>query len=198
MLLHEVYQDFAQLAAQISLETKDAALRNEALEVLASNRAASLREQLKLVLATDEKLPDTYFEKLSTLQAAQARVTLGGNSKADQTELARLRTDISELENKLAVQNGKNYFSNEKNLRRNSLRSIQSRLGQDQLLLSFSLGEAKSFLWAITGDQVNLYQIAGRGQLESKAAQLTQSCARRRPSKGRWAVFQPVDFWSIA
>ncbi len=55
VLLHEVYQDFAHLAAQISLETKDAALRDEALQVLASNRAASLREQLKLALATDSK-----------------------------------------------------------------------------------------------------------------------------------------------
>ncbi len=46
VLLHEVYQDFAHLAAQISLETKNASLRDEAFDVLASNRAASLREQL--------------------------------------------------------------------------------------------------------------------------------------------------------
>jgi CHAT domain-containing protein len=175
VLLHEVYQDFAQLAAQISLETNNTGLRDEALEVLASNRAASLREQLKRVLATDAKIPDSYFEKLSALQAAQARVTLGKNNKKDQMELARLRTDIGESENKLAVQNGKNYFSNEKNLRKNSLRDIRKRLGRDELLLSFSLGETKSYLWAVTGDQVNLYQIEGRTQLENKAAQLTQT-----------------------
>jgi CHAT domain-containing protein len=175
VLLHEVYQDFAQLAAQISLETNNAALRDEALEVLASNRAASLREQLKRVLATDAKIPDSYFEKLSALQAAQARVTLGKNNKTDQMELARLRTDIGEFENKLAVQNGKNYFSNEKNLRKNSLRDIRKRLGRDELLLSLSLGETKSYLWAVTGDQVNLYQIEGRAQLENEAAQLTQT-----------------------
>jgi CHAT domain-containing protein len=175
VLLHEVYRDFAQLAAQTSLETNNAGLRDEALEVLASNRAASLREQLKRVLATDAKIPDSYFEKLSALQAAQARVTLGKNNKTEQMELARLRTDIDEFENKLAVQNGKNYFSSEKNLRKNSLRDIRARLGRDELLLSFSLGETKSYLWAITGDQVNLYQIEGRSQLESKAAQLTQT-----------------------
>jgi CHAT domain-containing protein len=175
VLLHEVYQDFAQLAAQISLETHDAALRDEALEVLASNRAASLREQLKRVLATDSQTPDSYFEKLSALQKAQERVTLGRNSKADQAELLRMRTEIGEVENRLAVQNGKNYFSGEKNLRRNSLRDIRIRLDPEQLLLSFSLGETKSYLWAITGDQVNLYKIDDREQLETKAAQLTKA-----------------------
>ena len=174
VLLHEVYRDFAHLAAQISLETNNSTLRNEALEVIAANRAASLREQLRLALASDSKLPDSYYEKLSALQSAQAHVTLGRNTKSDQAELVRLRTEISEFENKFAVQIGKNYFSSEKNLRRNSLRDIQSRLGQAQLLLSFSLGEAKSYLWAITGDQVNLFQLDGREQIEYKAAQLTK------------------------
>lgn len=175
VLLHEVYRDFAHLAAQISLETKNAALRDEGFDVLAANRAASLREQLRLVLAAGSKLPDSYFQQLSALQSAQARVTLGRNSKADQNELVRLRTDISEFENKLAVQNGNGYFSNEKNLQRNSLRSIRTRLGLTQLLLSFSLGEPTSYLWAITGDQVNLYPIENRQQIETKALHLTNA-----------------------
>ena len=63
VLLHEVYQDFAHLAAQISLETNDRALRDEAFEVLPSNRAASLREQLRRVLASDCKTPRHLFRK---------------------------------------------------------------------------------------------------------------------------------------
>ena len=179
ILLHDVYRDFAHLAAQIALETNNSALRDEALEVLAANRAASLREQLRRVLATSDKIPDLYFEKLSALQTAQERVTLGQDTKADQADLTRLRTEIGDLENKLAFQFGKNYFSSEKNLRRNSLRDIQSRLGKEQLLLSFSLGELKSYLWAITGDEVNLYPIEGRAQLEYQAAQLTKAVEKR-------------------
>ncbi len=194
VLLHQVYHDFAQLAAQISLETNDAALRNEALEVLASNRAASLREQLKRAAASDSKFPDSYYEKLSALQAAQARVTLGRNSKSDQSDLARLRTEISEVENKIPFQIGKNYFSVEKNLRRNSLRNIQTRLGQGQLLLSFSLGETRSYLWAITGDQVNLYQIDGREPLEYKAAQLTKAARNGADIKDAGQSFHKAIF----
>ena len=143
--------------------------------MIAANRAASLREQLRLALAIDAKLPASYFRKLSALQSAQARVTLGSNSKADQEILTRIRTEIGEFENQIAIQIGKNYFSNEKNLRRNSLRDIQSRLGGRELLLSLSLGDAKSYLWAITGDQVNLFQIDGREKLESEGAQLTKA-----------------------
>jgi len=175
VLLHEVYRDFAHLAAQISLENDNGRLRDEAFQVLAVNRAASLREQLRLALATDSKLPDSYFQKLAALQAAQGRVTLGRNSKGDQADLRRIRMEISEFENQIAIQIGKNYFSSEKNLRRNSLRDIQSSLGGSELLLSLSLGDAKSFLWAITGDQVNLFQIDGRGKLESEAAQFTKA-----------------------
>ena len=175
VLLHGVYKDFAHLAAQISLEKNDSSLRDEAFQALAANRAASLREQLRLALATDSRLPDRYFQELSALQAAQARVTLGRNSKTDQADLRRIRMEISGFENQIAIQIGKNYFSNEKNLRRNSLRDIQSRLSGSELLLSLSLGDVKSYLWAITGDQVNLFKIDGREKLETEAVQLTKA-----------------------
>src|SRR6202042_1720365 len=108
--LDQVYRDFAHLAAAISLEKNDPALRDEGLEVLALNRAASLREQVRLALATDAKLPDSYFQKLSALQAAQARVTLGQNSKADAAKLAQIRNELSDLENRIDPAIGKNSF----------------------------------------------------------------------------------------
>src|SRR6185312_16772760 len=42
--LHETYADFAELAAELSLQRHDSVLLREGLEVLAENRAASLRE----------------------------------------------------------------------------------------------------------------------------------------------------------
>jgi len=173
--LHEIYRDFAHLAAQISLEIKNSDLRNEALTVLAANRAASLREQLRLALATDFKLSASYFQKLADLQAAQARVTLGRNSKADRADLASIRAELDDEENQIEIKSGKNYVHAEKNFRRNSLRDIQPRLGDNQLLLSFSLGDTKSYLWAVTGNQVNLYQLDGRERLEQIAVQLSKT-----------------------
>src|SRR4051794_29765605 len=45
-MLHETYHDYAELAAEESLRRSDPALARGAWEVLARNRAASLREQL--------------------------------------------------------------------------------------------------------------------------------------------------------
>jgi tetratricopeptide (TPR) repeat protein len=173
--LHDVYSDFAHLAAQTALETKDSALRNEALETLAINRAASLREQMKLELATNFSLPAAYFEKLFALQAAQARVTLGANRKTDETDLVRIRSELDTLENKIQMRIENNFPPVTKGLRRNSVRDIQSKLGKDQLLLSFSLGNPKSYLWALTESEVDLYQLDGRKELEKSAALLSKA-----------------------
>ncbi|MGA8026042.1 MAG: hypothetical protein WB992_02785, partial [Bryobacteraceae bacterium] len=70
--LHDVYEDYAQLAAELSLQNHDRALARQALEVLAENRAASLREQLALAFGRNFTLPPRYFELLSDLQSAQA------------------------------------------------------------------------------------------------------------------------------
>jgi CHAT domain-containing protein len=168
--LHDVYSDFAQLAAEISLQMNNSELRNEALEVLAANRAASLREQLTRAFGQDFRLTEDYYRKLSQLQAAQARVTLGRNREEDKQQLEAIRLDLGALENQFGFQIGKNEASGEKKSRRNSLSDIQARLSSTQVLLSFCLGKQKSFLWAVSREQVNLYQLEGEIAIGDKAA----------------------------
>lgn len=157
--LNEVYSDFAQLAAEISLQTQNGDLKTEALEVLAENRAASLREQLAGAFGRDFRLPDDYYRKLSKLQAAQARVTLGSHTEEDKAQVEEIRLELAALENQLGFQITRTSSANAKDSRRNSLRDIQARLSTTQLLLSFSLGKHKSFLWSVSREQVNLYQL---------------------------------------
>jgi CHAT domain-containing protein len=168
--LHDVYCDFAQLAAEISLPTNNSELKNEALEVLAANRAASLREQLTRAFGQDFRLSEDYYRKLSQLQAAQARVTLGLDREEDKRQLEAIRLDLGALENQFGFQIGKNDALGEKKSRRNSLRDIQARLSSNQLLLSFCLGKQKSFLWAVSREQVNLYQLEDEIAIGDKAA----------------------------
>jgi CHAT domain-containing protein len=173
--LNEVYADFAQLAAEISQQTHSLELRTEALEVLAENRAASLREQLALALGLHFRLPGDYFRKLSELQTAQARVTLGSNSAADNVQLTTIRLELGALENQLGIEAGKTESLKEKKSRRNSLRDIQRRLSDAQLLLSFCLGKKKSFLWATSVDQVTLYELAGEHAISTKIASFSNA-----------------------
>jgi len=112
---------------------------------------------------------------LFALQAVQARVTLGANRESDETDLVKIRSELDEVENQIQIRIENNYPFVTKGLRRKSVRDIQSKLGRDQLLLSFSLGEPKSYLWALTESEVDLYQINGRVELEKSAALLSKA-----------------------
>ena len=171
--LHDTYADFAMLAAEMSLEKHDSALLREGLEVLAENRAASLREQLTSALGRDFRLPESYFEKLTELQSAQAHVTLGRNTDEDRQRLVRIQAELGELENQIGLKSDKKFLQYEKNFHRNSLRDIQNRLSGTQVLLSFSLGKEKSFLWAVSGTEVSVYPLDRESSIAAKAKQFT-------------------------
>ena len=173
--LQDVYRDYAQLAAEISLEKHDKTLAIQALEVLAENRAASLRDQLRNAYGMNWKLPDIYFAELSKLQAAQVKVTLGQNKSEDRAELNRIRYRISNLENQIGIKPNKILVSQERNPRRNSLRDIQNTLGRGQVLISFTLGKRQSFLWTVTGDRVNLSKLPGEAEILSKAVPFSEA-----------------------
>ncbi len=162
--LNDTYQSFAEFAAAQSLERHSDALAREALEALAQNRAASLREQLTAAMGRNKALPAEYLAKLGELQSVQARITLEGNAES-QARLADLESELADLENNIGLGEEKKWRSAEKNPARNSLRDIQSGLGPTEALLSFCLGEQQSFLWAITGDTMNLYRLPAASEI---------------------------------
>lgn len=167
--LHEVYQDYAELAASLALKNHNSALSRSAFEALAENRAASLREQLALSLDKHLQLPPEYFELVSTLQKEQANVTLGEKPQEHEAKLREIRIQLDDLENRIGLNVVDNSPAREKKPHKNSLRSIQSRLGASEVLFSFSLGERKSFVWAVTGDDVNLYQLPDQNAIGEQA-----------------------------
>ena len=167
--LHDVYADFAQAAADASLQRKDPALARQALEVFAQNRAAGLREQIAASFGQSMQLPEQYFTLLSELRAAQAKVTLGANTSEDRAKLQKLRSALQDLEDKIGLSNRNLNNGSEKNPLKNSLRRIQGKLTEDEVLLSFCLGEKESFLWAVTRQEVNLYKLSGSSEIDGAA-----------------------------
>ncbi len=178
--LHDVYQDYAELAAELALERHQPELSRQAFEALAENRAASLREQLTLSLSQSSTLPPRYFELLSEFQRAQAHVTLGESSAVNVTKLEELRLEISNLEDQISLNDENVAAAEEKNPLQNSLSNIQLRLGKSDVLLSFSLGKKKSFLWVITGDNVNLYPLPAESDIAAKAKTFSDSLQFRQ------------------
>jgi CHAT domain-containing protein len=179
--LHDIYRDYAHLAAECALARGgDTELSRQAFEALAENRAASLREQLALALSRDSRLPPRYFELLSQLQTTQAHVTLGENTARYEAQLRQIRLELSDLENQIGLTEENSSRGKEKNSLQNSLRDIQLRLGKNSVLLSFSLGAARSFLWAITGDAVNLYALPAETEIADQAKAFANSARHGR------------------
>ncbi|HTU43957.1 MAG TPA: hypothetical protein VMF91_02775 [Bryobacteraceae bacterium] len=95
--LHEVYEDYTELAALFAFKNHDSALARDALQELAENRASSLREQLSLSLDQNLRLPPEYFELLSELQKEQASVTFGDKPQEHEAKLREIRLQLSNL-----------------------------------------------------------------------------------------------------
>lgn len=171
--LDGVYKDYAQLAAEIALERDDHALARDAFEVLARNRAASLREQLTRSYSERLLSSPEYFGLLQELQTVQAAATLESDPKRieqNRQSLSQVRAKLSDLENRIGLNRQNPKSAAEKKSGYDSLKDIQARLTGSEALFSFSLGEPKSFLWAVTRDDVRLYDLP-RETLVTKQAE---------------------------
>jgi CHAT domain-containing protein len=196
--LHEVYEDYAELAATIALRTHDSGLARSGLEVLAENRAASLREQLTLSYDQNLRLPPEYFELVSELQKQQARVTLGEKSQEHEAKLREIRLRLSDLENKIGLKVLNVASQREKNPHKNSLRSIQTRLSTSEVLLSFCLGKQRSFVWAVTGDDVSLYELPDETTIGQQAKAFTIAARMGQDTGGPGRVLSQTLFGQLS
>ena len=166
--LSSVYRDYVETGANAAIANHNIALSYKVFEVLESSRSWELRDQRLLLLKQDMRLPPRYFQLLADLQETQALVTLGGNPEdlKDRTlHLGRISMELAALENKLGVPSAVPPPSVAGLAQRSSLRNIQATLNGNQLLLDFYLGESKSFLWAVTKDEVHLYELPPSGQV---------------------------------
>lgn len=50
-----------------------------------------------------------------------------------------------------------------------TLKEIQQSLDEETLLLEYKLGEARSFVWAVTPSTINIYELPGRAEVERVA-----------------------------
>lgn len=184
VLLNATYQDFAELAASIAFQNHAPALSREAFDALARNRAASLREQLLANFSRAGTLSPKYFELLGALQSAQARVLLPNASQEDRAKLNQLRVDLDRFENEMDLKTLNFSSTPENNSYKNSLRHIQPKLSNAEALLSFCLGKPHSFLWAVTGDRVNLYELPPSDALDYKIRAFSDAIQKGKGAAG--------------
>jgi CHAT domain-containing protein len=101
---------------------------------------------------------------------AEYRMRLGSNPKdpAEVTEtdaeLAQLRAQYQQVEAQLRQQNP--YLSSLEQFAPLNLEQIQKELPNDTMLLEYSLGDERSYLFAVTSDSFQIYELPKRQILE--------------------------------
>ncbi|HWX42015.1 MAG TPA: CHAT domain-containing protein [Blastocatellia bacterium] len=180
---HEQYQLYIDLLMRMhrehpsdgydtaALEASEKAHARGLLDMLRETRA-DIREGVRAeLLARERKLRDT-------LDAKAAGYTTFLNKKLGQQEIAAFKNDLTELTAE--------YEALEAQIRAESpryaaltqpgalsLAEIRKQiLDPDTVLLEYSLGKERSYLWAVTADSVRAYELPARGKVEAAAKAL--------------------------
>ncbi len=145
---------------RVYLKTGASALLHETFEAVEENRADSLEALLpassnwRRGLSTPE-----YRHKLSELLAEQQVVLRAGSTQARQ-RLARLQTEVSQME----AHSGATV-----NLQRGvALQHVRKNLPPGSALLSFRLDDRGSWLWTVDHGKLQLYQLPPKAVLLSE------------------------------
>ncbi|MHC5913510.1 MAG: CHAT domain-containing tetratricopeptide repeat protein [Nostoc sp.] len=178
------YQFYIDLLMQ--LHKKDPSKGYDALALHMSERSRA-RVLLELLTEANAKIrtgvnPQLLAEEQNLEQQLDARDQLRQellNKKAPTTaiqnlekEIADLRSQYQELQTKIRTSSPK--YAALKYPEPLKLPQIQQQLDSDTLLLQYSLGEERSYLWAVTPNSINSYELPGREAIETSAGKFKE------------------------
>ena len=191
--VEEPYEFYIDLLMQQHAKNPSQGFDVEALKASERGRARSLLERLsEAPIDIRQGIDPALIEKERDLKRvmnakAQREMTLKAR-KGSAEEIATVQREISALEDE--------YQQVEAAIRKNSpqysaltqpqplgLKEIQQQLDPNTLLLEYSLGEARSYLWAVTPDSLKTFELPKREQVEKVARELSESLMARSVAK---------------
>ena len=149
-----------------ALQAAERARARSLLELLAESRA-DIRQGVDAQLLERERS----LQQQINVKAQQQIKLLGGKPTAEQAgkikkELDNLNTEYQQIEARIR-QTSPRYaaLTQPQPL---SLKEIQTQvLDSETLLLEYSLGEERSYLWAVTSDSTTSYELPKRAEIEA-------------------------------
>ncbi len=191
--LAKTERERGNLSRARSLHRADPTKNFDALAVEASERgrARGLLELLTeagagLRQGVDAELLERERTLAQQLNAKAQQLT--GRNTPD--EAAALNREISQIENdyeqaQAAIRKASPRYAALTQPQMLKLGEIQQQLDADTLLLEYSLGEARSFLWAVTNNSLTSYELPQEQQITQAAKQVYNLLtAHSRPQKG--------------
>jgi len=161
----------------------------DALHASERGRARSLLEQLSearidIRQGVDSSLIEKERDLTRVLNAkAQREMTLKAR-KGSSDEITRVQREISELEDQYqqvqaAIRKSSPQYSALTQPQPLDLKGIQRELDPNTVLLEYSLGEERSYVWVITQNSLKTYALPQRQEIENVARRVSGSLAAR-------------------
>ena len=169
------YQFYIDLLMELDKKYPNKGYNALALNISERSRARSLVELLTEAGADirkgiDPKLLEEEQLMLGKIEAVQKQRQDPSISN-DKTRIEKLEQENENLLNKYRelvdeIRTTSPQYADIKYPQPLELKQIQQQLDKDTLLLQYSLGEDRSFLWAVTPDSMEAYELPGQKQIE--------------------------------
>ena len=156
------------------------ALHDTLLRQAKSNQAAN--QKLTQLLEQKEDL----VHRLGLKARARTELLSGGNnaakSKALDADIDQLTEKLADLDSQIRAESPR--FAELTRPQPATVQEIQQQLDTDTLLLEFALGEKRSYVWAVTTNNVKGYELPARDQIENAATRLLQALTAQKRYQG--------------
>ena len=186
---YEVYIDvLMQQHAKDPSQGRDA----EAFQANERGRARNLLQQLSEARVDIRRGVDTaLLEKerdVSQVLNAKAQREMQVRARKDSNELATLQKEISALEDQYqqvqaAIRQSSPQYAALTQPQPLSLKEIQQQLDADTLLLEYSLGNERSYLWVVAQDSLQTYVLPNKTEIEAAAQRVSELLVARSVSR---------------
>ncbi|HKG79827.1 MAG TPA: tetratricopeptide repeat protein, partial [Pyrinomonadaceae bacterium] len=183
------YEFYIEVLMQQHARNSSQGFDAEALKASERARARSLLEQLSearinIRQGVDPVLIEKERHLLLLLNAKAQREMQLRARKGSSEEIATLQREISGLEDQYqqvqaAIRKNSPQYASLTQPQPVGLKDIQAQLDRDSVLLEYSLGEARSYLWLVTSDSLKTFELPKRPEIEAVARQLSESLAAR-------------------
>ena len=189
----KAYEFYVDLLMQLDAKEAGKGYAAEALKASERSRARSFMELLNeahidIREGVSAELIKRERELSQLLNAkAQREIQLTAR-KGNQQEIDTLRKEISALEDEYqqvqaAIRKASPAYAALTQPQPLELKEIQQQLDPNTLLLEYSLGDERSYLWVVSPDSFKTYQLPKRTEIQRVAKQVYDSLTARSVSK---------------
>jgi CHAT domain-containing protein/tetratricopeptide (TPR) repeat protein len=189
----DAYQFYIELLMELHRQNPLGVYNAEALRISERSRARSLTEMLNEAHVDIEQgvgadLVKKERELRQSVNAkAQRQIQLTAQ-KGNQQEIATLNKEISALEDEYqqvqgAIRKASPAYAALTQPQPLGLKEIQQQLDPSTMLLEYSLGEERSYLWAVTQNSLKTYELPQREQIQKAAREVYETLTARSVMK---------------